>query len=131
MTRPKKTIPPAKECQITIRMTQDLYDVITKDAKDAKMPRTEYIRHVLSGRTPSVKYEIVYNNPEILKIFRNLGNIAGNLNQISRHLNQGDAFTRELKQEVSGCIAQILHIRDQVKEMVGEYRGNSETHSDS
>ena len=36
MTRPKKTIPPAKECQITIRMTQDLYDVITKDAKDAK-----------------------------------------------------------------------------------------------
>ena len=131
MTRPKKTIPPAKECQITIRMTQELFDVLTKDAKAAKMPRSEYIRHLILGRTPAVKYEIVYNSPEILKIFRNLGNIAGNLNQIAKHLNQGDVFTRELKQEVAKCIAQILHIRDEVKEMVGEYRGNSETHSDS
>lgn len=131
MARPKKDIPPAKECQITLRMTQTLFDVLTKNAEAAKLPRTEYIRELITGKNPPVKYELVYNSEEILKIFRNLGNIAGNLNQIARHLNQGGTFDQELKNEVSGCIAQILHIRDDVKEMVGEYRGNSETHSDS
>ena len=37
----------------------------------------------------------------------------------------------ELRKEVSGCIAQILHIRDNVERLVGEYRGNSETSLDS
>ena len=38
MARPKKDIPPAKERQITLRMTQTLFDVLTKDAEAAKHP---------------------------------------------------------------------------------------------
>lgn len=129
MARPKKDY--LKPHVLTLRVSDTELDVINTYAEKAGLSRSAYLRRTILGKTPSVKYEIVYNNPEILKIFRNLGNIAGNLNQIARHLNQGDAFTRELKQEVSGCIAQILHIRDQVKDMVGEYRGNGETHSDS
>lgn len=129
MARPKKELPPAKECQITVRMTQELFDTLTKNAKAAHLPRTAYIRKLIVGKNPAVKYELVYNSPEILKIFRNLSNITGNLNQISKHLNQGGHFSQDLKDEISGCIAQIHHIRDEVKEMVGEYRGNSETHS--
>ena len=131
MTRPKKDLPPAKECQITVRMTQELFDTLTANAKSARLPRTEYIRKLIVGKNPEMKVELVYNSPEILKIFRNLGNITGNLNQIAKHLNQGGAFTMELRREVSECIAEILRIRDNVEEMVGEYRGNSETHSDS
>ena len=129
MVRPKKDY--LKPHVLTLRVSDVELEVINTYAKKSGLSRSAYLRRAILGKTPSVKYEIVYNSPEILKIFRNLGNIAGNLNQIAKHLNQGDVFTRELKQEVSKCIAQILHIRDEVKEMVGEYRGNSETHSDS
>ena len=125
MARPKKESPPPKDYQITLRMTKDLYDVLTADAKAARLPRTEYIRQLITNRHPVVKQEVVYNSEELLKVFRNLGNISGNLNQIARYLNQGGTMTNEMWKEVSGCIAQILHMRDQVKEMAGEYRGDS------
>ena len=125
MARPKKEAPPPKDYQITLRMTKDLYDVLTADAKAARLPRTEYIRQLITNRHPIVKQEVVDNSEELLKVFRNLGNISGNLNQIARYLNQGGSMTNEMWKEVSGCIAQILHIRDQVKEIVGEYRGDS------
>lgn len=121
----------AKTKRVTVRMTETLYDVLETYAEKAGMTPVAYIRNLIVSKTPTVKYEIVYNSPEILRIFSDLGHISGNLNQIARHLNQGDTFTRELKQEVLGCISQILHIRDNVQEMVGEYRGHSETHSDS
>ena len=125
MARPKKETPPKKEYQITLRMTKDLYDVLTADAKAARLPRTEYIRQLITNRHPIVKQEVVYDSEELLHVFRNLGNISGTLNQIARHLNFGGKMTNDMWKEVSGCIAQILHMRDQIKEMAGEYRGNS------
>lgn len=124
MTRPKKTIPPAKEYQITIRMTKELFDVVTKDAKAAKMPRTEYLRHVISGRTPTVKYELVFNDPQILKIFSNLSNITGNLNQIAHHLNAGRPWSDQLRTEVTDAIYEIREMRKELKERTGGYRGD-------
>ncbi len=124
MTRPKKTIPPAKECQITIRMTQELFDVLTQDAKNAKMPRAEFIRHLIAGRTPSVKYEVVYNDPKILKIFSNLANITGNLNQIAHHLNAGRPWSDQLRTEVTDAIYEIREMRKELKEQTGGYRGD-------
>ena len=115
----------AKTKRVTVRMTETLYDVLETYAEKAGMTPVAYIRTLIVSKTPTVRYEIVYNSPEILKIFSDLGHVCGNLNQIAKHLNQGDAFTRELKQEVSDCIAQILHMRDDVQEVVGEYRGHS------
>ena len=131
MSRPKKEHAPVRDHKFTIRLSPIEDELLETLANKSKLSRADYIRSLIAGKTPTIKYELVYNSEEILKIFRNLGNITGNLNQIARHLNQGGTFDQELKNEVSGCIAQILHIRDDVKEMVGEYRGNSETHSDS
>jgi len=116
---------------LTLRVSDDELELINGYAKKAGLSRSAYLRKAVIGKIPPIKYEIVYNSPEILKIFRNLGNITGNLNQIAKHLNQGGAFSMELRKEVSGCIAQILHIRDNVERLVGEYRGNSETSLDS
>ena len=128
MARPKKDFPPSKNCEINIRMTKDLYDVLTEDAKNAHLPRTEYIRRLITNRHPVVKHEIVFNDKELLTVFRNLGSISNNLNQIARYLNQGGAMTDTIQSEVSGCISQILHMRDLLKERTGEYRGDSETY---
>ncbi len=129
MARPKKEY--SKPHMLTLRVSDDELELINGYAKKSGLSRSAYLRKVVIGKIPPIKYEIVYNSPEILKIFRNLGNITGNLNQIAKHLNHGGAFSMELRKEVSGCIAQILHIRDNVERLVGEYRGNSETHSDT
>lgn len=125
MARPKKKLPPSKDYQITLRMTKEMYDVLTEDAKAARLPRTEYVRQLISNRHPVVKNEIVYNSKELLKIFRNLGNISGNLNQIARYLNQGGKMTNEMWKTVSDSISQLLHMRDELKRFAGEYRGDS------
>lgn len=44
MARPKKQLPPSKDHQLTIRFTEELFNVLTTDAKAAGLPRTEYIR---------------------------------------------------------------------------------------
>lgn len=124
MVRPKKKLPPPKDHQLTIRFTEELYNVLTSDAEAAGMPRTEYIRQLITNRKPIVKQEIVYNDPALLQVFRNLGRYSANLNQIARYVNQGGTLTNQMWKDIRECIAEIYNIRDALKEMVGEYRGN-------
>lgn len=123
MARPKKQLPPSKDHQLTIRFTGELFNVLTTDAKAAGLPRTEYIRQLITDHKPVVKQEMVFTDPEILQIFRNLGHYGANLNQIARHLNQGGSMTKQMGKEIKDCISEIYKIRDAVREMVGEYRG--------
>lgn len=124
MARPKKQLPPAKDHQLTIRFTEELYNVLTAAAEAAGLPRTEYIRQLITNRKPVIKQEIVFNDPEILQIFRNLGHFGANLNQIARYLNQGGTMTNQMWKDIKDCIAEIYNIRDAVRKMVGEYRGS-------
>lgn len=124
MARPKKKLPPPKDHQLTIRFTEELFNVLTSDAEAAGMPRTEYIRQLITNRKPVVKQEIVYNDPELLQVFRNLGHYGANLNQIARYVNQGGTITNQMWKDVRECIAEIYNIRNALKEMVGEYRGD-------
>ncbi len=124
MARPKKKELPAHTSFITLRITSDLYEVLTADAKAAHLSRSEYIRQLITDHHPVVHQEIVYTNPELLEKLRDLGKIGSNLNQIARYLNGGGKFTEGMAKEVSACIAQLLRMRDVIKEMAGEYRGN-------
>ena len=128
MTRPKKEISLTHPRIITFRLSQVLYDVLKEDAKQAHIPISEYIRILLTGKQPVTHLELTYNNPKILQIFRDLGGLSANLNQISRHLNQGGQMTEEMQKEISDCISQIRHMRKELKTKVGEYRGDSKTH---
>ena len=124
MARPKKQIPPAKDHQLSIRFTEELFDVLTADAEAAGLPRTEYIRQLITNHKPVVKQEIVFDSSELLQVFRNLGRLGSNLNQIARFLNQGGTITNSMWKEIKECISEIYEIRDAVKEMAGEYRGS-------
>lgn len=125
MARPKKVMPPNKNHQITIRFTEELFDVLTKDAEAAQLPRAEYIRKLITNRHPVVKHEIVFDNPELLSVLSNLGKIGSNLNQIARHLNEGGSMNLSLRKELLQCITELRSIREDVKEMAGEYRGSN------
>lgn len=124
MARPKKQIPPAKDHQLSIRFTEELFDVLTADAEAAGLPRTEYIRQLITNHKPVVKQEIVFDSSELLQVFRNLGRLGSNLNQIARFLNQGGTITNSMWKEIKECISEIYEIRDAVKEIAGEYRGS-------
>ena len=124
MARPKKQIPPAKDHQLSIRFTEELFDVLTADAEAAGLPRTEYIRQLITNHKPVVKQEIVFDSSELLQVFRNLGRLGSNLIQIARFLNQGGTITNSMWKEIKECISEIYEIRDAVKEIAGEYRGS-------
>lgn len=107
MNKKKATDPPAKMKRITIRVTPKMYDVICTDAKSAHLPIAGYTRQLLSNRRPAVHNEIVYNDPELLKVLGDMGKIGSNLNQIARYLNEGVDPTGEIMKEVMRCIAEL------------------------
>ena len=92
MTRYKQSGLPVKDHRITIRLTETEFELLDSFARKSDMTYAAYIRKLISGKTPTIKYEIVFNSKEILKIFANLSNVAGNLNQIAHHLNSGGDY---------------------------------------
>ena len=123
MVRPKKDL--SKPNMLTLRVSDTELDVINGYAKKSGLSRSAYLRKTVIGKTPPIKYEIVYNSPEILKIFSNLANITGNLNQIAHHLNAGRGWTDDLRREVNEAIIEVREMRKELKELAGNYRGDS------
>lgn len=124
MGRPKKSFPPAKQHQIVFRLTEDLYSVIADEADKAKISVSEYCRKVCTDKKLIIRQENVFDSQELLKALSDLGKIGGNLNQIARHLNDGGELTQAMKKDVMDSISTIREIRENIKEMAGEYRGN-------
>ena len=124
MARPKKDHAPVREHKYTIRLSPEEDELLDKLASKAKMSRSDYVRNLISGRTPTIKYEIVYNSKDILKIFSNLSNITGNLNQIAHHLNAGGGWNEDMKKEIYDSIQEVRKMRKELKEFTGGYRGD-------
>ena len=124
MARKKKEFPPVKERFIGFRVTEDLYQIIETEASQAKMSVSEYCRSVATNKRIILKKEIIFDNPELLTALSNLGKIGSNLNQIARHLNEGNSMDSVLKKELMQCITELRNIREDVKDMAGEYRGD-------
>lgn len=124
MGRPKKTFPPTKQHQIVFRLTEDLYSVIADEADKAKISVSEYCRKVCTDKKLIIRQENVFDSQELLKALSDLGKIGGNLNQIARHLNDGGELSQSMKMEVMDSISTIREIRENIKAMAGEYRGN-------
>lgn len=124
MARPKKENPPTKERFIHVRVTEDLYGVIAKEAEEAHLSVSAYLRTLATNKRIILKKEKVFDSPELLTALSNLGKIGSNLNQIARHLNEGGSMDLVLKKELIQCITELRNIREDIKEMAGEYRGN-------
>lgn len=125
MARKKKEFPPVKERFIGFRVTEELYEIIESEASQAKMSVSEYCRSLATNKRIILKKEKVFDNPELLSALSNLGKIGSNINQIARHLNEGGTINLSLRKELLQCITELRNIREDVKEMAGEYRGNN------
>ena len=129
MARKKKEIPPRKERIIGFAVTQELYDAINTEAAQAKMSVSEYCRILATDHKVVVHPEVVFDSEELLKELGDMGKIGSNLNQIAHHLNEGLPMYEGLKKDIYRCIMDIKEIRDNIRKVTGEYRGDHKTHS--
>ena len=113
MSRKKKELPPSKEVNFHFRMTKELYEVLQTEAASADMTLSDYVHKLLTSRKPIIKkrIEVVFNNPKILQIFRNLEACGNNLNQIAAYLNDGGTMTNQMWKDIKECISELYEIR--------------------
>ena len=98
------------------RVTEDEMEVIKQNAKGARMSVSEYIRKVISGRTPAYRVEIPVNDPKILKIFSNLDTVSQDLNRITASLNAGEKWDQDLHSRVKEDLQEITRMKDELRE---------------
>ncbi len=130
MARPKKEKELKRNHRVTLRFTDVEYEVITENAKAAKLPLAEYARLQALNKKVTVKYEIVADIPELKKLIAEFGKTGSNLNQIAKHFNQGGSHTQEILKSLRQCMAQIYEMKYTVLEMAGDF-STAEKHTDS
>lgn len=67
MGRKKKKDLPLRSRIIEVRVTPELHEAIKMDALAAGRSVSDYVRMLLTGKTPRVYYEVVFNDPRTLR----------------------------------------------------------------
>lgn len=106
--RKKKDLPPAKDRFVGLRFTEEQYAVLERNAKNAQMSVSEYIRRSVTSQKIPVFQPIIHDEHEILEELKKINKVGSNLNQIAKHLNQGGKVTNQLAVELKS-IAGMLH----------------------
>ena len=107
MARPQKKLPPATTHRITIRLTDEMYEVVTHDAEAAQLSIAEYIRHLILNRKIRYHPPIIHADTAIVHELHDINKLGNNLNQIARYLNQDGTMTNPLAKELRETLRQI------------------------
>ena len=105
-----------------------MYDIIANESEKAHLSVSEYCRKIVTDHKVTIHQETVFDSSELLKVLGDMGKIGSNLNQIAHHLNEGLPMYEDMRKEIYCSIADIKEIRDNIRSITGEYRGNTETH---
>lgn len=130
MARPKKEKELKRDKHIMLRLNDTEYDIIAENAKNANLPLAEYARKLLMNKRVIIKYEMVADVPELKKLIAEFGKIGSNLNQIAHYFNLGGIHSREMRNTIRQCIAQIYEMKYEVIKMAGDFHGSTETHNE-
>lgn len=106
--RKKKTLPSSKEHRITIRLTEDEYDVLKRECLSSQLSISEYIRRLLRNRKIPVYPIIIHDEHEILEELRKINKVGNNLNQIVRYFNNNGIMNNQVYKEMKEVI-HLLH----------------------
>jgi len=130
MARPKKEKELKRDKHIMLRLNDTEYDIIAENARNANLPLAEYARKLLMNKRVIIKYEMVADVPELKKLIAEFGKIGSNLNQIAHYFNLGGIHSREMRNTIRQCIAQIYEMKYEVIKMAGDFHGSTETHNE-
>ncbi len=130
MARPKKEKELKRDKHIMLRLNDTEYDIIAENARNANLPLAEYARKLLMNKRVIIKYEMVADVPELKKLIAEFGKIGSNLNQIAHYFNLGGIHSREMRNTIRQCIAQIYEMKYEVVKMAGDFHSSTETHNE-
>ncbi len=102
-----------KNKQIAVSFPNEIYDKISLEAEKSEVTKAEFIRQLLKydfdkKREPSKKRVHKTTDPRLLYHLNKIGN---NLNQIAKHLNEGNSL--ELQ-----ALAELTNIEQSLKEFL-------------
>jgi len=83
MARPRKETPPKKEHCIGIRLTDDLFEVLSGNAEKAGLSLSAYIRQFIAGKTPKAQPPIFHDDTAMVSELAKLNKLGSNLNKIA------------------------------------------------
>ncbi|MCD8363874.1 MAG: MobC family plasmid mobilization relaxosome protein [Lachnospiraceae bacterium] len=128
MARPKKDKDLVFSHQITVRLSDVEYDLISTSAKDAGMTVSEYVRRATIDAKVVYNIEIVADMPKLMALTTEYSRIGNNLNQIAAFFNMGGIRSKAMQDEISKRLLELDDLKDKTLELAGDYRGNLETY---
>ena len=117
MKRTKKKTSALKTKSIQVRMTDDLYGILSQDARGARLSVSEYVRMLLMGKRPVIQQEVIYNDPRILHALGDLDIVGSNVNQIAHYLNQGGAVTEDLCNDIKMNLEKLKRMQMEIHKL--------------
>lgn len=112
--------------RITIRLSDELYQKIKADAREARISSVEYVRQILTKGRVTIRQEIIAEVPELKKVIAELGKIGSNLNQIARYYNSGGANSSYLYERIMQALGDLFDMKYEIEKLGGEFRGYSQ-----
>ena len=127
MARPKKDSSLQKSRKIDFRLNETQYSIIEKNAARAGMSVSDYVRHQAIHGKVIISCPIVVNLAELQKLTNQFAAIGNNLNQIARYFNMDGLQSKAIREEINGCVLEIMTLRKTVMDMAGDFHGNTKT----
>ena len=125
MGQPKKELPPARTRKLTVRLTEEMYDVIHKDAEAAMISDSECVRRILLKRTIKYVPTVIHDDTAILEELRRINKVGSNLNQIARYLNDGGNMTNPIAVDLRKILQALNECCNTLnRKMEDEYGGH-------
>ena len=100
-------LPEKRERLISVRLTEEEYECVKRNAELANLRVAVYARHAILGCKLNVTMPIVLDPKGMEPAVAALGRAGGNLNQIAHWLNWHTSASDELRAEVSAAAAEV------------------------
>ena len=124
MGRPEKDTFEQHRHKITVRLTEEQYELVESNAKKMGVTIAEYGRQQMVFGKVGVRYSISIPIEEAREITHLLANATANLNQIAKYFNMGGLRSREVQEQINAAVESIFDIRRMVKEMTDKGYGS-------
>ena len=101
-------------------MNEEEWRQFISQAEKLGLSQSEFIRQAVFTAKVEVTIRPVYDSRVLDQIASEYGKIGSNINQIARHLNEGNPFTAQIQKNLNHCMADLSQLKKKIEEMAGE-----------
>lgn len=102
---------------IHVRMSDEEYDQFQLQLERTGMSMSDYIRDMTLTGEVKVIVKPVLNTEKLDQIIYECGRIGNNINQIAKHLNEGNPMTARLSRELHHELAALSEVRRKIEKL--------------